>query len=209
MSPTSFASGRLFGRMLATPLGRSSQANYDRYGIIRKFFQVQIASSWKKSVVSKPYKNSPLLQRYYYGGTLSLTYAPGQLHHFHSSCVASRSRKSRNQSWGVVNDSSPKNPQDPSPTSDLTSHARPPEHPVPSSYPPSSTVSLLAGGQGASRSGTGLTHASNETSHRQPNVAEQDTSSFITQTSEEPSLSFLSILSFAPKCQCGFRAGEK
>ncbi|KAK0505054.1 mitochondrial distribution and morphology proteins-domain-containing protein [Armillaria luteobubalina] len=169
MSLTSFTSGRLFGRMLATPLGRSSQENYDRYGIIRKFFQVQIASSWKKSTVSKPYRNSPLPRREYFGGSLSLTYAPGQLHHFHSSCVASRSRKSRNQSWGMVNDNSPKNPQDPPATPDPTNHARPPEYPGSSSlpsFPPSTTVS-------APRSGSGLTHTSNETSHRQPNAAEQ------------------------------------
>ncbi|KAK0448853.1 mitochondrial distribution and morphology proteins-domain-containing protein [Armillaria borealis] len=190
MSLTSFATRRLFGRTLATPLGRSSQANHDRYGIIRKFFQVQIASSWKKSVVSKPYRNSPLSQRESFGGTLSLTYAPGQLHHFHSTCVSSRSRKSRNQSWGMVNDNSSKNLQDPSPTSDLKNHApRPPEHPGPSSlpsFPPSSTVSMLAGGEGAPRSGTGLTQTSNEASHRQPNVAEQGPSSSTTTTSEEP-----------------------
>ncbi len=196
MSLTSFASGRLFGRTLAAPLGRSSQANYDRYGIIRKFFQVQVASSWKKSVIPKPYRNSPLSQRGSFRGTLSLTYAPGQLHHFHSTCVASRSRKSRNQSWGMVNDNSPKNPQDPSPTSDFKNHApRPPEHPGPSSrpsFPPSSTMSTLAGGEGAARSGTALTQRSNEASHRQPNVAEQDPSSSTTTTSEEPSSSSLS-----------------
>ncbi|KAK0455485.1 mitochondrial distribution and morphology proteins-domain-containing protein [Desarmillaria tabescens] len=196
MSLTSIASGRLIGRTLATSLGRSSQANCDRYGIIRKFFQVQFASGWasaKESVIPKPHRNSPLSRRGSFGGTLSLTYAPGQVHHFHSTCAASRSRKSRNQSWTMANDRSPKNPQDPSPISDLENHApRPPEHPGPISPPsfqPSSTMSTLAGGEGAPRLGPSPTRESNEASPEKSNTTEQDLSSSTAINSEEPRLS--------------------